>query len=264
MASTAPAMEWARISGQMKSAYSFIVILALLMLPLAGAGEQADAAQVYTRSAAAASEDQASVIFLFEWEQGRPWISYSIKVQANGKAHFEGDPNAAEAGGGDPFQQDLMVSEANRQKIFDLAKKVNYFQGDFDYHKKIAQTGKKTLEYQSGAIHNSATYNWSQNPDLQSLTHIFQGVATTLDYGRKLAYQYRFDKLGMDARIRELEQLQQQGYIEELQAIEPILQKIADDPNLMRISRESAKHLLKSIGSPGATTTAAQPEASQL
>ena len=250
----------------MKFARAAIPILTLASLLLAGQSTVQQAAgseRPPTQAPMAGAQDQGSVVFLFVWDQGRPWISYSIKVQADGKAHFEGDPNPAETGEGDSFQQDLHVSESNRRKIFDLAKNLNYFQGDFDYHKKIAQTGKKTLEYQSTAIHNSTTYNWSQNADVQALTRIFQSIATTLDYGRKLAYQYRFDKLGMDARIRELEQLQQQGYVEELQAIEPILQKIADDPNLMRISRESAKHLLKAIGPAGPTTTAAQPEASQ-
>jgi len=109
----------------------------------------------------------------------------------------------------------------------------------------------------------STTYNWSQNTDIQELTRIFQGVATTLDYGRKLTFQYRFDKLGMDQRIKELEQLQQQGYVEELQAIEPILRRIADDPNIMHITRESAKHLLKTISTSGNPVTASQQQVSQ-
>ena len=104
------------------------------------------------------------------------------------------------------------MSEANRSKIFDLAKKLNYFQGDFDSHlKRIAQTGSKTLEYKSATRHGSTHYNWSQNPDVQELTRLFLAIATTLDYGRKLSFQYRFDKLGMDARLRELADLQGQS-----------------------------------------------------
>jgi hypothetical protein len=75
-------------------------------------------------------------------------------------------------------------------------------------------------------------------------------MATTIDYGEKLAFQYRFDKLGMDQRVRELEQLQAEGSVEELAVLEPILRKIADDPSMMHISRLSAKHLLKTMGGP--------------
>jgi hypothetical protein len=198
----------------------------------------------------AATPEQGQVKFLFDWNQGRPWLSYSITVHSDGKAHFSGDPNPLEGGASEPVQQDFTVSEANRQKIFELAKRLKYFQGNFDYQKKIAQTGQKTLEYQSATNHGSTTYNWSENHDIQELTKLFQAMATTIDYGEKLAFQYRFDKLGMDQRVRELEQLQAEGSVEELAVLEPILRKIADDPSMMHISRLSAKHLLKTMGGP--------------
>jgi hypothetical protein len=54
--------------------------------------------------------------------------------------------------------------------------------------------------------------------------------------------------------------MQAAHYVEELQAIEPILQKIADDPNMMHINRVTAKQLLKSMGPSGSPSqTATQP-----
>ncbi len=99
-------------------------------------------------------------------------------------------------------------------------------------------------------MNGSTTFNWSQNPDIQELTRFFQGVAMTIDYGRILAFQYRFDKLGMDERMKELEDLQASHNVEELAIIAPTLRKIAADPNLMNISRESARRLLKSFDPP--------------
>jgi hypothetical protein len=199
------------------------------------------------------ASDQASVEFNFEWIQGIPWQSYSIQVQADGKTHFAGTPNPSQGGDDDPFQQDFIMSEANRQKTFDLAKKLNFFRVDFDSHlKRIAQTGAKTLVYKSAQVQGSSTYNYSPNPDAQQLTQLFLGLATTLDFGRKLAFQYRFDKLGMDQLLRQLEEQQSSHQAEELSAIEPILRKIADDPSLMHITRQSAQHLLKTIEVPGA------------
>ncbi len=151
------------------------------------------------------------------------------------------------------------MSETNRQKVFDSARKLNYFQGDFDSHlKHIAQTGAKTLMYKSAQVQGSSTYNYSQNPDVQQLTQLFLGLATAIDYGRQLAWSYRYDKLGLDQLLRELEDLQAGHQIEELTAIEPILRKIADDPNLMHISRQSAQRLLKTIS---ASTAEPQSEA---
>ena len=226
-------------------------VFAVLLIPLLGWAQPE-----------APSAGQATVTFRFDWKEGIPWQQYSITVQSDGRTRFDGIP-AAEEGNTDtdPFQQDFTMSEANQQMIFELAKKLNDFRGDYDSHlKKIAQTGNKTLEYRSGTVQGSTSYNYSQNADVQRLTHLFQSIATTVDYGRKLAFQYRFDKLGMDQRLKELVELQERHDVHELASIEPILRKIANDPNMMHISRQSAQQLLKSItGTTMATQTPAQP-----
>lgn len=232
----------------MRLCLAFIVLL--LVLP-------ASAQQEATPPAA-----QPAVTFDFDWSQGIPWQTYSITVRADGNAHFQGTPAPDKAGGDtDLFQQDFIMSNANRSKIFDLAKKLNYFHGDFDSHlKQIAQTGRKTLEYNSTSKHGSTSYNWSQNADVQELSRLFVAIANTFDYGRKLSFQYRFDKLGMDARLKELEYIRANHYAEELSAIAPILRKIADDPDMMHISRQTAQQLLRSLGGPGQpNATPAQP-----
>ncbi len=207
--------------------------------------------------------DQPAVTFNFDWSQGIPWQTYIITVQADGTTHFQGTPAPDPATGGDSelFKQSFTMSEANRSKIFSLAKKLNFFQGDFDSHlKRIAQTGNKTLAYQSATVHGSSSYNWSQNTDVQELTRLFTSIANTIDYGRKLAFGYRYDKLGLDAQLKELEGLRAKHYAEELNAIEPILRKIADDPNMMNISRQTAQQLLgtRNAGGQG-QETADQP-----
>jgi hypothetical protein len=211
---------------------------------------------------AAPAADQPSVTFDFDWSPGIPWQTYSITVRADGSAQFKGTPAPDKADTDtDPFQQDFTMSEPNRSKIFELARKLNYFHGDFDSHQKhIAQTGRKTLQYDAATVHNSTSYNWSQNADVQELSRLFMAIANTFDYGRKLAFDYRFDKLGMDARLKELEYIRTDHLAEELNAIAPILRKIADDPDMMHISRQSAQNLLRTIPRPGqANATPAQP-----
>ena len=207
---------------------------------------------------------QPTIHFLFDWPQGVPWESYSVSVPADGKASFNGTPHADGTNDTDPYQLDFSMTEANREKMFELAKKLNYFHGDLDSHlKHVAQTGKKTLQYQSPQVNGSATYNWSQNPDVRELTHIFDGIATTIEFGRKLAFQYRFDKLGMDDQLKQLESAQADHNVEELQILQPILHKIWKDPNLMNISRDSAHRLLLIIDAPPATSTPTPSPVSQ-
>ena len=213
------------------------------------------AAQTLHQPVAVPSPTGSYIAFKFDWIQGIPWVRYTITVDDAGNTHFEGVGNPGDNGENDSYSQDFVMSDANRQKIFDLAKKVDYFQGNLEAKQKnIAKTGQKTLEYHgksangSQTVSGSAIYNYSPNSDVQELTRVFQAIATTLDFGRKLALQYRFDKLGMDARIKSLQDMQASHYAEEMQAIEPILRKIANDPNLMNISRITAKQLLNSAG----------------
>jgi hypothetical protein len=217
--------------------------LAALLLVLPSAAQQPEAASP--------ASSAATVKFTLDWPQARPWTSFSITVQTDGKSHFEGTPNPEDGGDSGLYQQDFAMSEPNRAKIFELARKLNYFNCDFETHlKHIAQTGKKTLEYTSPQAHGSSSYNWSQNPDVQQLTHLFWSISTTFDYGRKLAFQYRFDKLGMDSRLKQLVEAQADHNVEELVTIEPILRKIANDPGMMHISRQSAQELLHDMHAP--------------
>jgi hypothetical protein len=194
------------------------------------------------------------VAFKFEWDQGRPWVSYTITVDDAGNAHFQGVGNPTDSGDGDSFSQDFTMSDANRQKIFELAKKTDYFQGTFETKQKnIAKTGQKTLQFHGksdggAGLNTSTTYNFSPNTDIEELTRLFQSIALTLDFGRKLAFQYRFDKLGMDDKLKSLQDMQASHFAEEVGAIAPILQKIASDPNMMHISRVTAKQLLNGAG----------------
>jgi len=188
-----------------------------------------------------------TVVFKLSWDKGLPWTDYTFTVNENGATHFKGTSNPADGGDSDPFEQDFTMSEANRQKIFEAAKATDYFQGQFETKtKNVAKTGAKTLEFHSPSLNTSTTYNYSPNPNIEQLTSLFHAIATTIDYGRKLTFQYRFDKLGMDTRLKELVDLHANGMADELQAIEPILRKIADDDGVMHMARSEAKQLLKS------------------
>lgn len=225
------------------------------------------AAQAVHEVTAVPQPTGAYVAFKFDWDQGQPWVKYTISVDDSGNARFEGVGSPSENGDNDSFRQDFTMSAANRNKIFELAKKTNYFQGNFEgKQKNIARTGEKTLEYHGKgdgggqAVSHSTTYNYSPSSDIQELTRLFQAIALTLDFGRKLAFQYRFDKLGMDDRLKSLQDMQASHFVEELEVIEPILQKIADDPNLMNIARTTAKQLLNSAGAGGGhSQTTSQP-----
>jgi hypothetical protein len=184
------------------------------------------------------------VSFSLELEGAVP-PSYSISVASTGKAAYRSSPIPGDMEG-DPYSTKFVVSQATRSRIFELAKKLHYFQGDYEYHKgRLANTGAKTLYYTDEKTNNSTTYNYSSNQDIQELTKLFQGISTTLEFGRRLQYYYDHQKLGLDDELKRMDQMANEGQLDELQAVTPILQKIADDPQVMHIDKQHAQHLLQ-------------------
>jgi hypothetical protein len=170
---------------------------------------------------------------------------YSISVGSTGKAAYRSSPVAGDMEG-DPYIVKFVISQPGRTRIFELAKKLHHFKGDFEYHKgHLANTGAKTLYYTDEKTNNSTTYNYSSNQDIQELTRLFQGISTTLEFGRRLQYYYDHQKLGLDDELKRMDQMAQEGQLEELQAVAPILQKIIDDPEVMHIDKQHAQHLLQ-------------------
>jgi hypothetical protein len=170
---------------------------------------------------------------------------YSISVGSTGKAAYRSSPIPGDMEG-DPYITKFVVSQAASTHIFQLAKKLHYFKGDFEYHKgRLANTGAKTLYYTDPKTNNSTAYNYSSNQDIQELTRLFQGISTTLEFGRRLQYYYDHQKLGLDDELKRMDQMAQDGQLEELQAVAPILQTIANDPQVMHIDQQHAQHLLQ-------------------
>lgn len=174
---------------------------------------------------------------------------YSISVESTGKAAYRSSPVPGDMEG-DPYITKFVVSEPVRTRIFELARKLHSFKGDFDYRKgRVANTGVKTLYYTDQKTNNSTTYNYSSNQDIQELTRLFQGISTTLEFGRRLSYYYDHQKLGLDDELKRMDEMAEQGELSELQAVAPILRKIAGDPQVMHIDQEHARRLLQMASS---------------
>lgn len=194
---------------------------------------------------------EPTITFDLYWAAATPQ-SYTITVQSSGQTSYVSrNPTSADANqSADPdFTLDFTLSPATRDRLFSLAKAADYFHGDFAYRKHaVATTGKKTLTYADPTRHFQTTYDYSENPTIEDVTRIFQGVSNTIEHGRKLQFLRRFDKLGLDKELKGMEELAQNGYMIEIQIIATTLQNIANDPAVMNIARQRAQHLLSGVG----------------
>lgn len=201
----------------------------------------------------ARAADAPAVIFTFDFPSSSP-EHYSITVEKDGHAHYESVAKISdESDDRQTYQTDFELSDATRVRIFDLAAQAHYFSGKIDSgNKKLAFTGSKNLSYRDAQRNTSADYNFSSVPAVQQLTTLFQSLSATLEFGSRLAYFHRYQKLALDDELTHMEDQARQGEIIELQAVRPVLKQIYDDETVMNIDRARALRIIDMAPAPAA------------
>jgi len=192
------------------------------------------------------AESSATITFSLDFPNSDP-EHYSISVQSDGRAKYQSSAKLSkDSQENQNYQADFTLSAATRSRIFDLAKQAHYFDGKVDSgNKKLAFTGAKKLAYQDGQYSTTAEYNFSQEPPVQQLTALFQSMAATLEFGRRLVYYHRYQKLALDDELKRMESQAHNGELAELQAVKPILQDVYDDRAVIKVVRARALRIME-------------------
>ena len=149
-----------------------------------------------------------------------------------------------------PFTWTFPCPTRPGKRVFDLAERAHYFQGEIDSGKKsLASTGVKTLTYKDSGRSTSATYNYSPVAAVQQITQLFQSLSVTLEFGRRLEYFHRYQKLALDEELKSMEEMADQKDLEEMAAVVPILQRIVTDTSVINPVRARAQRMIERAGS---------------
>lgn len=197
---------------------------------------------------AADAASTATVQFKFDFPGSNP-AHYEITIQNDGHDFYTSNGDLGNSTSPDSTPFEFSVSDKTRQEIFEIARKTKYFSGKVDSgNTKLANTGAKTLIYKDGSHDTSATYNYSLDPSIQQITNILQGLSTVLEYGRRLTWFHKYQKLALDDDLKQMEERQRSNTLGDLQAVAPLLKQIADDQSVMRMTRARALRLLAAVG----------------
>lgn len=197
--------------------------------------------------------DPATVTFSLDFPGSDP-EHYSVSVQSDGRAHYECSAKiSAESEDRETYQSEFNFSDVTRARVFDLAAQAHYFSGKIDSgNHKLANTGAKKLTYKESQREFTADYNFSPQPAVQQLTALFQGVAATLEFGRRLTHNHRYQKLALDEELKQMEDEARRGDLAEMQAVKPILQEIYDDSSVLNVVRARAQRIMAMGPAPAA------------
>lgn len=208
---------------------------------------------------AAQAQAPATVTFHFEDPRMQP-AKYTITLHEDGTGHFQ-----AEGGSTSPDDTAALPSEGQDRPIqatadtvahiFAVARAKKFFNTaceNGDAH--VAFTGKKELGYQGADGHGGCFYNYSKDPKIEGLTTEMQGIAATLEEGRRLEIEHEHGRLSLDAELETLENMAQNGQALELGNIAPTLLAIVKDDAVLQRAQKRARHLLAIIDAGGVVT----------
>ena len=146
--------------------------------------------------------------------------------------------------GATPFE----ISNSLRTKMFQLIHQLNEFKGlDLDVHRKIANLGEKTFRWEQGTEAYEVKFNYTVNPAATQLLQICEGLARQQELIDLLQRRMKYDRLGVDDALLQLETDLSKGVLPEPKRVLPLLDQIAADSRFVEIAREKARAMAESI-----------------
>lgn len=227
-----------------------MLLFAALLLALAGG------------PAAAQSPAPARITFHFE-RPGMDVLEYNFLLREDGTGNYEAtvakDPVQhsgslyAEQTAAQPpahFSGLYTLPGALTSRIFSQVRAADHLTKDCASKvKNIANTGIKTLSYTGPEGSGSCVYNYSADKSVSAVTDTFQAMFLTVNSGRLLAYDERFDRLGLDHDMNYLVQALKEGRAEAPGLIAPELKSLVSNEQVMQRVRRNASVLLDKASS---------------
>ena len=159
-----------------------------------------------------------------------------IEIASDGKAVYKEMPN-------DPSPIAYQMPEDDTKAIFELCEKLEHFKRPLDANLKVAFMGKKTFRYENGAEKSETTFNYSQDEDAKLLLDRFEKVSETQSLYFDLERTIRFDKLGVQKSLLQIEAAMERKRLIGGERFLPLLDRIAKNETYMHMARERAAAL---------------------
>jgi hypothetical protein len=193
----------------------------------------------------------ARVTFQFD-QEGAAVPRFTLAIEEDGRLSYAAEQAvpAQEGATATPatqhVEQRAVMTRATTAKLFELARASDRFNIACEaLAKKVADMGRKTLSYSGPGGDGSCVYNYSEIKSVATLTQLLRGIAMTLDMGRKLDFDHRYDRLGLDGDTSDLVEAISEGRAVEVNMIARTLRSIADDTEVLERVRGRATNLLQ-------------------
>jgi hypothetical protein len=174
---------------------------------------------------------------------------WTMTLHPDGTGHFRSQmgkpPDGQQVRMDTPgIDRDIQVSAGFAAQVFDQARRHKWFNVPCDSHLKVAFQGWKTFTYTGPQGQGSCTFNYSKDKDIEALGDSMNAVAQTIVEGARLEMLLQHDRLGLDAEMEFLAETAADGRAQQIGVIREILERLAQDDEVLDRVRKRAKALL--------------------
>jgi len=129
-------------------------------------------------------------------------------------------------------------------RIFDLAGKLHNFDGvNLEAHHRIANLGEKTFRYDRGTESHMVTFNYTLDDSGSQLLDAFEGIARQLNDASDLQHALRFDRLGVNDALLQIQKDLDAKLLPEPERLLPLLAQVSADQRVIDMARRRASDL---------------------
>jgi hypothetical protein len=174
------------------------------------------------------------------------WV---LSLAPDGSGHFRSEQGDAPVDTSQGFQagnvdRDIKVSAEFAGHVFEVVHQHSFSESGCESHMKVAFQGWKKLTYNGPDGAASCTFNYSKDKQIQNLGESLVAVAMGILEGARLQTLLQHDRLGLDKEMDFLVEAAGDGRVQQIGTIRGILERLADDSEVMERVRKRAKQLL--------------------
>jgi hypothetical protein len=143
------------------------------------------------------------------------------------------------------------LQQADSAALFSMAEKLDYFKSPLESGLNVANTGKKTFRYENetGGV-TETSFNYSLNETAKALLERFEQIGSTERAYLELDRTVRYDKLGVNEALADIESLWLRKQLVAPQQFIPLFNRITTHESYMHLARERAAKLRDEFQAP--------------
>jgi len=187
----------------------------------------------------AAAGDAPRIVYSKTFKGSMPPF-VQITLERNGSGVYVEDPKDEH-----PVRFELPADAT--AEIFALAEKLQFFKRPLEAGLKVAYMGEKMFRWEAGSARHEVKFNFTQDADARALQDWFERITESQIHAARLERTVRFDKLGVNQALLELQAAWERGRIVTPSQFLPWLERIIKNETYMHMSRERATALAEAF-----------------